>query len=145
MVDGTWTQARTGSTQLWIRRDELTHSLHFPMMHCVYVWYENKKEWDLAKQSPRSKSVTYRNCLVPRRLSFDENVRAKEGGKETTGETSFADLVFKIAARVMADQYAIFKISSALFICEFWANHCLSTSCVWRGSCFYPTHWTQAS
>ena len=25
------------------------------------------------------------NCLVPRRLSFDENVRAKEGGKETTG------------------------------------------------------------
>ena len=28
------------------------------------------------------------DCLVPRRLSFDENVRAKEGGKETTGETS---------------------------------------------------------
>ena len=28
-------------------------------------------------------------CLVPRRLSFDEIVRAKEGGKETTGETSF--------------------------------------------------------
>ena len=25
------------------------------------------------------------SCLVPRRLSFDENVRAKEGGKETTG------------------------------------------------------------
>ena len=24
-------------------------------------------------------------CLVPRLLSFDENVRAKEGGKETTG------------------------------------------------------------
>ena len=24
-------------------------------------------------------------CLVPRRLSLDENVRAKEGGKETTG------------------------------------------------------------
>ena len=29
-------------------------------------------------------------CLVPRRLSFDENVRAKEGGKETTDETRFA-------------------------------------------------------
>ena len=28
-------------------------------------------------------------CLAPRRLSLDENVRAKEGGKETTGETSF--------------------------------------------------------
>ena len=27
-----------------------------------------------------------RACLVPRRLSLDENVRAKEGGKETTGE-----------------------------------------------------------
>ena len=27
-------------------------------------------------------------CLVPRRLSFDEIVRAKEGGKETTGETA---------------------------------------------------------
>ena len=26
--------------------------------------------------------------LVPTRLSFDENVCAKEGGKETTGETS---------------------------------------------------------
>ena len=28
------------------------------------------------------------SCLVPRRLSLDENVRAKEGGKETTGESS---------------------------------------------------------
>ena len=28
------------------------------------------------------------NCLVPRRFSLDENVRAKEGGKETTGETA---------------------------------------------------------
>ena len=27
-------------------------------------------------------------CLVPKRLSLDENVRAKEGGKETTGETA---------------------------------------------------------
>ena len=27
-------------------------------------------------------------CLVPRRLSLDENVRTKEGGKETTAETS---------------------------------------------------------
>ena len=50
-----------------------------------------------------------------------------------------------LAASVMADQYAIFKISSALFICKFWANHWLSTSCVWRGSFFHPTHWTQAS
>ena len=29
-----------------------------------------------------------KTCLVPRRLSFDENVRAKEGGKETTEETA---------------------------------------------------------
>ena len=27
-------------------------------------------------------TFTARTCLVPRRLSFDENVRAKEGGKE---------------------------------------------------------------
>ena len=32
--------------------------------------------------------VRYYLCLVPRRLSFD--VRAKEGGKETTAETRFA-------------------------------------------------------
>ena len=33
------------------------------------------------------RSITTRTeiCLVPRRLSFDENVRPKEGGKETTG------------------------------------------------------------
>ena len=43
-------------------------------------------------------------------------MRAKEGGKGTTGETSQADLVFKMAARAMADEYAVFKISSALFI-----------------------------
>ena len=42
-------------------------------------------------------------------------MRAKEGGKETTGER-LADLVFKMAARAMADKYAVFKISSALFI-----------------------------
>ena len=28
------------------------------------------------------------NSLVPRRFSLDENVRAKEGGKERTGETA---------------------------------------------------------
>ena len=30
----------------------------------------------------------YSDCLVPRRLSLEENVRAKQGGKKTTGETS---------------------------------------------------------
>ena len=30
------------------------------------------------------RSIQNYNCLVPRRLSFDENVRAKEGGKKTT-------------------------------------------------------------
>ena len=33
-------------------------------------------------------STLWCNCLVPRRLSLDENVRSKEGGKETTGETA---------------------------------------------------------
>ena len=36
--------------------------------------------WSLTKAQPYL-------CLVPRRLSFDEDVRAKEGKKETTGET----------------------------------------------------------
>ena len=35
-------------------------------------------------------SVHFFACLVPRRLSFDENLRAKEGGKEATGKTRFA-------------------------------------------------------
>ena len=34
--------------------------------------------------------TSFGDSLVPRRLSFDESVRAKEGGKETTGETRFA-------------------------------------------------------
>ena len=40
-----------------------------------------------SKRRQCSHTVSF-SCLVPRRLSFDENVRAKEGGKETTGETS---------------------------------------------------------
>ena len=49
---------------------------------------------DLLRSHPTTKnratrdSRHYLRCLVPRRLSFDENVRAKEGGKETTGETT---------------------------------------------------------
>ena len=38
--------------------------------------------------SDRFCSTLWYNCLVPRRLSLDENVREKEGGKERTGETS---------------------------------------------------------
>ena len=38
---------------------------------------------------PNKNYTCHELCLVPRRLSLDENVRAKEGGKETTGETSF--------------------------------------------------------
>ena len=54
MVDGTWTQAQTGSTQYWIRHAKVTYSLHCPMMHCVCL---TKKEWDRTKQLPHSKSV----------------------------------------------------------------------------------------
>ena len=42
----------------------------------------------LPKDDLKRERGTFFSCLVPRRLSFDENVRAKEGGKETTGETS---------------------------------------------------------
>ena len=38
---------------------------------------------------PSASSYFHRRiCLVPRRLSFDENWRAKEGGKGTTGEAA---------------------------------------------------------
>ena len=42
----------------------------------------------------------YSDCLVPRLLSLDENVRAKEGGKETTGETSPAVCSLPMVPRV---------------------------------------------
>ena len=45
--------------------------------------------------------VKGRDCLVPRRLSLDKNVRAKEGRKETTGARSlhlpFAPLPWSLA------------------------------------------------
>ena len=37
---------------------------------------------------PFSPETLDTQAIVPRRLSCDENVRAKEGAKETTGETS---------------------------------------------------------
>ena len=36
---------------------------------------------------PLPSPAPIQSCLVPRRPSFDENSRSKEGGKETTGET----------------------------------------------------------
>ena len=48
----------------------------------------NKENNNFARASHFS--VHFFPCLVPRRLSFDENVRAKESGKETTGKTRFA-------------------------------------------------------
>ena len=91
-----------------------------------------------------------RNCLLSASypdvsLLMKMCAQRKAGRKQRARRLAVEWQIFKMAARVMADQYAIFKISSALFICEFWANHCLSTSCVWRGSCFHPTHWTHAS
>ena len=42
------------------------------------------------KGKRKIKEERNQSCLVPRRHSFDENVRANEGRKETTGETCFA-------------------------------------------------------
>ena len=58
---------------------------------------------------------SFPDCLVPRRLSFDENVAQRKAGRKQRARR-LADLVFKMAARAMADEYAVFKISSALFI-----------------------------
>ena len=45
----------------------------------------NQLYTDRARRSSREKDL---NCLVLRRFPLDENVREKEGGKETTGETA---------------------------------------------------------
>ena len=66
--------------------------------HCrvIFKWHANTCKIEVlygrsrvnVKLEPRStftfsRGKSYINtCLVPRRLSFDENVRAKEGGKE---------------------------------------------------------------
>ena len=56
-----------------------------------------KRHTDIAAQEGRgvgggsTQQIFIRSILPrtqPRRLSLDENVRSKEGGKETTGETS---------------------------------------------------------
>ena len=44
----------------------------------------------LSTSTPWLEALLACGCLLPRRLSLDENVRAKEGGKETTGDTCFA-------------------------------------------------------
>ena len=45
----------------------------------------NKPDWNESYLNTHVLATTpNRPCLVPRRLSFDENVRAKECGKETT-------------------------------------------------------------
>ena len=51
-------------------------------------------------------------CLVHRLLSLSAQRKA---GRRQRGRRA-ADLVFKMAGRVLADEYAIFKISSALFL-----------------------------
>ena len=55
------------------------------------------------------------SSLVPRRLSLMKMCAQRKAGR-TQRARRLADLVFKMAARAMADEYAVFKISSALFI-----------------------------
>ena len=72
-----------------------------PLRACTFSIFLSRRmtdPWRLHSRPMVQSSLTKRRiffpiktsliCLVPRRLSFDENVRAKEGGKETTGETS---------------------------------------------------------
>ena len=87
----------------------------------------------------------FTTTLLPRtQTSLFKTCAQRKAGRRQRARL-LADLVFKMAGRVMADEYAIFKWVHPCSFCEFWANHYLSTSCVWRGSCFHPTHWTQAS
>ena len=52
------------------------------------TWTSHAGVLKMPRESIQTLSMITHNktCLVPRRLSFDENVRAKEGGKETTGD-----------------------------------------------------------
>ena len=57
-------------------------------------------------------------CLVPRRLSSMKMYAQRKAGRRQRARR-LADLVFKMAGSLMADEYveyAIFKIRSALFI-----------------------------
>ena len=74
-----WTFIENATTQ---------KSLLFTKLYYFFFVQKRKvRQLHFSFLSPRSLSP-YKLCLVPRRFSFDENVRAKEGGKETTGETS---------------------------------------------------------
>ena len=54
----------------------------------------------------------YSDCLVPRLLSLDENVRAKEGGKETTGETSPAVCSLPMVPRVSSPVARLYLVKN---------------------------------
>ena len=88
--------------------------------------------WDTGQWLPRTQTSLFKTCA-----------QRKAGRRQRARR--LADLVFKMAGRVMADEYVIFKQVHPCSFYEFWANHCLSTLCVWRGSCFHPTQWTQVS
>ena len=58
---------------------------NYPFSRAVFP--SSRQIWRTTHQlTPTNPPWRSRACLVPRRLSLDENVRAKEGGKETTSE-----------------------------------------------------------
>ena len=70
-------------------------------------------------------TFTARTCLVPRRLSFDENVRAKEGGKEKTVCT---------LPMVPCSSWPVTRVSHSPLPCEkrsAWGGGCARTIIIW--------------
>ena len=76
-----------------VRINTFEMSVYISSVYYFYKFLIAKREFRvhcLQKSTPWLEALLACGCLVPRRLSLDENVRAKEGGKETTGETCFA-------------------------------------------------------
>ena len=73
----------------------------------------NEAEYLMKNYGDRGGSASYPD------VSFFMKMCAQRKAGRRQRARRLADLVFKMAARVMADQYVIFKIRSALFICEF--------------------------
>ena len=65
--------------------------------------------------APAEQSVTrIKACLVPRRLSLDENMRLNEGGKETTGKSG--TFCLQDGGKSNVGRICNFKIREDLFI-----------------------------
>ena len=87
--------------------------------------------WDTGQWLPRTQTSLFKTCA-----------QRKAGRRQRARR--LADLVFKMAGRVMADEYAIFKISSALFILRILSKS-LSIHVLWMKWKLFSPHTLDSS